>query len=161
MGRVWHEVPRRAPTGDRRRQPGYRSCPACPARPEAVRRLRVRVAQGGGEEARGQSLVPRAVQRRRAGRLRDAVVAAAGRSLPGRHFIWRLLVDKRYQGRGIGREALAQIAGLVRADGTTELLTSYEPGDGEPWPFHQKFGFEPTGEIDDGEIVLRLTLAPR
>lgn len=79
----------------------------------------------------------------------------------GRHFIWRLLVDKRYQGRGIGREALAQIAGLVRADGATELLTSYEPGDGEPWPFYQKFGFEPTGEIDDGEIVLRLTLAPR
>ncbi|MEU6708317.1 GNAT family N-acetyltransferase [Streptomyces wuyuanensis] len=74
-----------------------------------------------------------------------------------RHFIWRLLVDKRYQRRGIGREALAQVAALVRADGATELLTSYEPGDGEPWPFYRKFGFEPTGEIDDGEIVLRLT----
>ncbi|MGW0083551.1 GNAT family N-acetyltransferase [Streptomyces sp. NPDC003393] len=74
----------------------------------------------------------------------------------GRHFIWRLLVDERYQGRGIGREALRQVAALVRADGATELLTSYEPGDGEPWPFYRKFGFEPTGEIDDGEIVLRL-----
>jgi diamine N-acetyltransferase len=79
----------------------------------------------------------------------------------GRHFIWRLLVDKRYQGRGIGREALTQIADLVRADGATELLTSYEPGDGEPWPFYRKFGFEPTGEIDDGEIVLRLTFTAR
>jgi diamine N-acetyltransferase len=79
----------------------------------------------------------------------------------GRHFLWRLLVDERYQGRGIGREALMQIAALVRADGATELLTSYEPGDGEPWPFYQKFGFEPTGEIDDGEIVLRLTLPAR
>ncbi|MER5901193.1 GNAT family N-acetyltransferase [Streptomyces mirabilis] len=49
----------------------------------------------------------------------------------GRHFIWRLLVDKRYQRRGIGEEALTQIAALVRADGATELLTSYEPGDGE------------------------------
>ncbi|MCX4422569.1 MULTISPECIES: GNAT family N-acetyltransferase [Streptomyces] len=75
----------------------------------------------------------------------------------GRHFIWRLLVDKRYQRRGIGREALTQIAALVRADGATELLTSYEPGDGEPLPFYQEFGFEPTGEMDDGEIVLRLT----
>ncbi|MEE1812917.1 GNAT family N-acetyltransferase [Streptomyces sp. BE133] len=74
----------------------------------------------------------------------------------GRHFICRLLVDKRYQGRGIGREALTQITALVRTDGATELLTSYEPGDGEPWPFYRKFGFEPTGEIDDGEIVLRL-----
>lgn len=75
----------------------------------------------------------------------------------GRHFIWRLLIDKRHQRRGIGRETLTQIAALVRADGATELLTSYDPGDGEPWPFYQKFGFEPTGEIDDGEIVLRLT----
>ncbi|MFE9628024.1 GNAT family N-acetyltransferase [Streptomyces sp. NPDC006527] len=76
----------------------------------------------------------------------------------GRHFLWRLLVDKRYQGRGIGREALTQVVALVRADGATELLTSYWPGDGEPWPFYQKFGFEPTGEIDDGEIVLRLSI---
>ncbi|MEV6175692.1 GNAT family N-acetyltransferase [Streptomyces sp. NPDC052015] len=75
----------------------------------------------------------------------------------GRHFLWRFLVDKRYQGRGIGREALTQVVALVRADGATELLTSYWPGDGEPWPFYKKFGFEPTGEIDDGEIVLRLT----
>ncbi|MFI1162826.1 GNAT family N-acetyltransferase [Streptomyces sp. NPDC020801] len=79
----------------------------------------------------------------------------------GRHFLWRLLVDKRYQSRGIGREALTQIAALVRADGATELLTSYEPGDGEPWPFYRKFGFEPTGEFDDGEIVLRLAFPAR
>lgn len=79
----------------------------------------------------------------------------------GRHFLWRLLIDKRYQKRGIGREALAQVIELVRADGATELLTSYSPGDGEPWPFYQKLGFEPTGEIDDGEIVLRLALPAR
>jgi diamine N-acetyltransferase len=76
----------------------------------------------------------------------------------GRHFLWRLLVDKRHQGRGIGRAVLTQIVDLVRADGGTELLTSYEPGDGEPWPFYQRFGFRPTGEQDDGEIVLRLPL---
>ncbi|MFS4094766.1 GNAT family N-acetyltransferase [Streptomyces sp. AF1A] len=79
----------------------------------------------------------------------------------GRHFIWRFLVDKRYQGLGIGRRALTQVADLVRADGATELLTSYQPGDGEPWPFYRKFGFEPTGEIDDGEIVLRLAFTAR
>jgi diamine N-acetyltransferase len=76
-------------------------------------------------------------------------------------YLWRLLIDERHQGRGIGREVLTQIVDLVRADGATELLTSYEPGDGEPWPFYRGFGFEPTGEIDDGEIVLRLTLSGR
>ncbi|MGW2551867.1 GNAT family N-acetyltransferase [Streptomyces sp. NPDC001635] len=79
----------------------------------------------------------------------------------GRHFLWRLLIDKRYQGQGIGREALAQVITLVREDGATELLTSYEPGDGEPWPFYQKLGFVPTGELDDDEIVLRLTFPDR
>jgi GNAT superfamily N-acetyltransferase len=77
----------------------------------------------------------------------------------GRHFLWRLLIDKRYQGRGIGRAVLTQIVDLVRADGGTELLTSYEPGEGGPWPFYERFGFRPTGEKDDGEIVLRLPLS--
>ena len=72
----------------------------------------------------------------------------------GRFFLWRLLVDTRFQGRGIGRAVLQQIAELVRAEGASELLTSYVPGEGGPGPFYRRLGFEPTGEIDDGEIVL-------
>jgi diamine N-acetyltransferase len=79
----------------------------------------------------------------------------------GPYFLWRLLIDKHHQRRGIGRAVVTQVVDLVRADGATELLTSYQPGDGEPWPFYRQFGFQPTGEIDDGEIVLRLTLSGR
>jgi diamine N-acetyltransferase len=79
----------------------------------------------------------------------------------GPYFLWRLLVDERHQRSGFGREALALVVDLIRADGATELLTSYQPGDGEPWPFYQRVGFVPTGEIDDGEIVLRLDLSDR
>ncbi len=79
----------------------------------------------------------------------------------GPYFLWRLLIDERYQGRGFGREVLTQIVDLVRAVGATELLTSYHPGVGEPLPFYRQFGFQPTGEIDDGEPVLRLTLSGR
>lgn len=79
-----------------------------------------------------------------------------------RYFLWRLLVDRRHQGRGIGREVLTTIADLVRAEGGDVLLTSYEPGPGDPGPFYRRSGFEPTGEIDsDGEIVLRLRLRPQ
>ncbi|MGW5723752.1 GNAT family N-acetyltransferase [Amycolatopsis sp. NPDC003865] len=76
----------------------------------------------------------------------------------GPYFLWRLLVDKRFQGRGIGRAVLDQVVSLVRADGATELLTSHRPGDDGPGAFYRKYGFTPTGEIDDGEIVLRLGL---
>ncbi|MGY1706280.1 hypothetical protein ACI79C_17080 [Geodermatophilus sp. SYSU D00697] len=53
---------------------------------------------------------------------------------------------------------LTQVVDLVRADGGTELLTSYEPGKGVPGPSYERFGFRPAGEVDDGEIVLRLPL---
>src|SRR5512139_2504750 len=71
----------------------------------------------------------------------------------------RLLIDKRCQRRGIGREVLAQLVDVVRAEGATELLASYEPGKGDPWPFYRQFGFQRTGKIDDGEIVIRLPLS--
>ena len=77
----------------------------------------------------------------------------------GPWFLWRLLVDQRYQGRGYGRAALDRIVEVIRAEGATELLSSYQPGDGEPWPFYEKYGFELTGEVDeDGENVIRLAL---
>jgi diamine N-acetyltransferase len=76
----------------------------------------------------------------------------------GPYFLWRLLVDGRHQGRGIGRAVLDEVVSLVRADGGTELLTSHQPGDDGPGAFYRKYGFSPTGEIDHGEIVLRLAL---
>ncbi|GLY40524.1 N-acetyltransferase [Amycolatopsis sp. NBRC 101858] len=76
----------------------------------------------------------------------------------GPYFLWRLLVDGRHQGRGIGRAVLAEVVALIRADGATALLTSHQPGDDGPGAFYRRFGFVPTGEIDDGETVLRLAL---
>ena len=76
----------------------------------------------------------------------------------GPWFLWRLLIDDRYQRRGYGRETLRQVVELIRAEGATELLTSYVPGDGGPWPFYEKVGFRPTGEIEDDEIVIRLPI---
>jgi diamine N-acetyltransferase len=79
----------------------------------------------------------------------------------GPWFLWRLLIDRRRQRRGYGRATLERIVEIVREAGGRELLTSYVPGDGEPWPFYRAFGFEPTGDIEDGEIVLRLDLTGR
>jgi GNAT superfamily N-acetyltransferase len=76
-----------------------------------------------------------------------------------RWFLWKLLIDKRYQGRGYGAAVVRQITELVRAEGATELLTSYVPGDGGPAGFYQRLGFMPTGELDEsGEVIMRLGL---
>jgi diamine N-acetyltransferase len=72
--------------------------------------------------------------------------------------LWRFMVDARFQGRGVGREALRQIIEHVRARGVAALELSYVPGPGCPEPFYRSFGFEDTGRMEDDEIVLSLRL---
>jgi diamine N-acetyltransferase len=74
-------------------------------------------------------------------------------------FLWRLMVDRRYQGRGYGRQAIELLTEHLGATrGATELLTSWVPGDGGPERFYLDLGFVPTGEVHEGEVVGRLTL---
>lgn len=74
-------------------------------------------------------------------------------------YLWRFMIDQRYQGRGYGWAAIAQVVAHARSvPGATELLVSWVPEDGGPEPFYRGLGFEPTGEIHDGEVVARLTL---
>jgi GNAT superfamily N-acetyltransferase len=76
-----------------------------------------------------------------------------------RWFLWKLLIDQRYQGRGYGAAVVRHIAELAAAEGATELLTSYVPRDGGPAGFYQRLGFVPTGELDEsGEVIVRLGL---
>jgi diamine N-acetyltransferase len=77
----------------------------------------------------------------------------------GPWFLWKLIVDERRQGRGYGGEIVRQVADIVRAQGATELLTSFVPGDDGPAGFYARLGFVPTGERDDvGEIIVSLAL---
>ena len=42
--------------------------------------------------------------------------------------------------------------------GVKVLTTSAGQGDGSPITFYERYGFERTGEVSDGEVLLRLTL---
>ena len=78
---------------------------------------------------------------------------------PWRYYLWRLLVDARYQRRGYGRAAMELVIDIVRASpGGTELYASVHPGEGDPIPFYRSLGFESTGEWFEGEEVFRLSL---
>ena len=68
--------------------------------------------------------------------------------------LWRFMIGEGLQRRGIGKEAIRLILEHARSRGVRELSTSYVPGDGCPGPFYEGLGFVPTGEVDDGEIVL-------
>jgi diamine N-acetyltransferase len=75
------------------------------------------------------------------------------------YYLWRYMIDARYQGMGFGRKALEQVIEYVKTrPRAMELLTSCVPGEGGPCPFYERLGFVYTGEEDDGELVMRLKL---
>ncbi|UCF09543.1 MAG: GNAT family N-acetyltransferase [Candidatus Bipolaricaulota bacterium] len=75
------------------------------------------------------------------------------------YYLWRFMIGRPYQGKGFGRRAIELVIGYVRSrPGATELLTSYVPIEGGPEPFYRKLGFVPTGDVHEGEIVVRLEL---
>ena len=75
------------------------------------------------------------------------------------YYLWRFMIDARFQGKGYGARAVELLVEHVRArPGATELTLSWVPGEGSPEGFYRRLGFEPTGEIDDGEVVARLAL---
>ena len=75
------------------------------------------------------------------------------------YFLWRFMIDARFQGLGYGRAAMGLIAEHVRElPGAAALVTSWVPAPGGPEPFYRGLGFEPTGAVEDGEVVARLDL---
>jgi diamine N-acetyltransferase len=74
-------------------------------------------------------------------------------------YLWRLMIDAGFQGNGVGQRALDLIVEKLSQEGATLLRTSYYPGPDSPQGFYGKLGFVPTGEIDDDEVVLELSLS--
>ena len=75
------------------------------------------------------------------------------------YYLWRFMIAGEHQGKGYGRRALDLTVDHVRTlPGARELVSSFEPGDAGPRGFYLGYGFEETGEVHDGEHVIRLAL---
>lgn len=71
--------------------------------------------------------------------------------------LWRFMIDQRWQSMGFGAQALRLLIDHARAvPGTRAMLLSFVEGEGSPEAFYLRFGFERTGEVIDGEHVMRL-----
>jgi diamine N-acetyltransferase len=73
-------------------------------------------------------------------------------------FLWRLLIDRLHQRRGIGARALDLVAEECLRMGDRALLTSWGEGKGSPRGFYLAHGFVPTGNLVDDETEGRLAL---
>lgn len=76
---------------------------------------------------------------------------------PGRWWVVRLMIDQRFQGRGYGRTAMELLLPMmVERECMTEIVTSFVPGNKVAARLYESLGFVDTGEIEDGEPLLRL-----
>lgn len=76
-----------------------------------------------------------------------------------KYYLWRYMIDARYQRMGFGRRALEFVIEYVKTrPQATELFLSYVPEEGGPQPFYETMGFEHTGNIHEGEVEMRIAL---
>ena len=71
-------------------------------------------------------------------------------------YLWRFLVDRMYQGRGIGQRALLELVDLLTREGSRALRLGWVEGPGSPRRFYERAGFVATGEVEDGETIAQL-----
>ena len=70
--------------------------------------------------------------------------------------IWRLMIDRRYQGNGYGKAALLLGVGFLSDKyKTREIYLSFVPENSVAEKLYESAGFRRTGEMDGGEAVMR------
>ena len=63
-------------------------------------------------------------------------------------FLWRFMIDRKYQGKGFGKIALTQVIDFVRSLNLyTYIATSYVPAENGAGGFYKNFGFIESEEI--------------
>lgn len=75
------------------------------------------------------------------------------------YYLWRFMIDARYQGLGYGRRAIQLLIDHVKGrPNAHELKLSCVPGEHSPCAFYERLGFVFTGKEEDGELEMRLAL---
>ena len=75
--------------------------------------------------------------------------------------LWRLMIDRAYQGRGYGREAVRLALEFIRTfpcGKADRCWLSYEPENDAARRLYASFGFRETGETDGEEVIAVLEL---
>ena len=77
------------------------------------------------------------------------------------YFIYRFMIDKKYQNKGFGRKALIKILENIKTfpQGRVEsIYLSYEPSNTVARNLYQSLGFVETGQYAYDELVAKLVL---
>jgi diamine N-acetyltransferase len=75
------------------------------------------------------------------------------------YYLWRFMIDQRYQGLGFGARAMQLVIDRVRTQPAARaLFLHHVPAEGSAEGFYKRLGFEHTGVEAHGELEMRLAL---
>ena len=75
-----------------------------------------------------------------------------------RYWLWRFMIDERFQWKGYGTAALQVIIQYFKDHGANNIRLSTKDTNTQALSLYHKAGFYDTGEMNDEEIVLQLDL---
>lgn len=75
-----------------------------------------------------------------------------------RYWLWRFMIDERFQRRGYGTAALEAIVAYFKKNGANNIKLSTKPGNTAALSLYRKGGFRENGEYNGEEIVLQRDL---
>ncbi|OGO60725.1 MAG: hypothetical protein A2032_05625 [Chloroflexi bacterium RBG_19FT_COMBO_49_13] len=76
------------------------------------------------------------------------------------YFLWRYMIDVKYQKLGFGKRAMDLLLVYVRSrPGARKLSLSCHPGEEGPEPFYRRYGFALTGNMLGDEAEMRIDLS--
>lgn len=70
--------------------------------------------------------------------------------------LWRLMIDKKFQGKGYGKQTMDAVMALIRTfpfGEAKKVWLSYEPENTRARDIYNKYGFVENGEMCGNEIV--------
>ena len=77
----------------------------------------------------------------------------------GSPWIIALMIDKKYQGKGFGRETVKELVNLIWKNcDCNRIIIGHRPSNEIAGKLYESLGFERTGQIIDGEIIRCLLL---
>ncbi len=79
----------------------------------------------------------------------------------GLYWLFRLMTARAHQARGIGAMAVRAALEEIASRGGRVVKISHVPQNIVASKLYQRLGFRPTGEIEDGEVVLEMELPER
>lgn len=74
------------------------------------------------------------------------------------YWIWRLMIDKKFQNKGYGKEAIKLILDYFSSMGVKKVKLSFEKENEIAEHVYRECGFETNGDLHDGEIVMQVEL---